>query len=364
MGPKVSADNELMDMPRVALRAAPPLAIGLAYSVTPCLVGFLVLRATGSGWDELLLLALWHIWAWHIAAWPAPMSTLRGALTSAVTLIFGVMSMHKMGNNLIRAQYVMATIMFVAGRGNVLVNDAYLRSLPLGFRGAYLFCFLDLGKATYFESAAECKRGWQSVRMRMLMSALGCASTVALLALVHTYWQTGDSVIAFAAREAVKVSAGSLNFILGIYFADALYSVPVFAFAPSPVLTLKPQPLMIRPWRSQTIREWWSKRFDTGMQSVLYYNAYRPVRKVGLSRGVAMFSTFILSGLIHCPLIFELGASTRDLAMMFAFFLVQGLYVAIEDLMKWGPNRLRTFCLLFASAPLFTFPVINRMGFN
>lgn len=356
-------DHEMINMKRLDLEGEPfPWGVSVAYSLTPCVVGLVVLTLTGSAWNELGALVLWHIWSWHIAVYPAPVWTYRGAITSALTLFGGVLSMQQLSNKLIRTQYVMATVMFVSGRGNVLVNDSYFRHMPLSFRGAYLFSFLDLGKARYYKSLDEYNESKADLKLRLVLSTLGCCVTAAILVAMKA--MQPQSYVLEIFWEPVKVLLGSVNFILGIYLGDAIYTIPLFAFAQSPLKTLKAQPLMIRPWRSETIKEWWGARFDTGMQSVLYNNAYRPTRKMGLGRGVAMMATFILSGLIHLPLIFELGAGGRELAMMFSFFIVQAFYVGLEDSLNWGPSTTRTLALLYLSAPLFTYPVMARQGFS
>eukprot|EP00516_Mucochytrium_quahogii_P011045 CAMPEP_0203785098 /NCGR_PEP_ID=MMETSP0100_2-20121128/835_1 /ASSEMBLY_ACC=CAM_ASM_000210 /TAXON_ID=96639 /ORGANISM=" , Strain NY0313808BC1" /LENGTH=128 /DNA_ID=CAMNT_0050687157 /DNA_START=828 /DNA_END=1214 /DNA_ORIENTATION=+ len=127
-------------------------------------------------------------------------------------------------------------------------------------------------------------------------------------------------------------------------------------------MTLYPRPLMINPWKSTSLREFWGARWDTGVQAAIVNNSYRPIRKLGFSRGLAMFGTFAFSGLIHCAGLWELGSNQYDLALMFLYFMVQGAMVALEIWFDAKPNNFRTMLLLFMSGPLFVFPVLNRMG--
>ncbi len=305
-------DHELINLPRIHLREEPSLRIGLMLTVLPWVGGCVMFALTpGARWWEPLLLAAWTVYAVHTCVWPAPVWTLRGAVTSFTTLVLWSMALHQFSSRLIRLQFVMANQMFVWSRGNVLHHDAYLRSLPLGFRLAYMFQFLDLGKARYFVDELELRRGVRAVTRMGAASAAAMCGCVALLWLLAHRCPCEPWGAAWLAREWAKVLLGSLFFASGIYLGDACYQLPLLCFAPSPRLTLRAQPLMIRPWRSRSVREWWSARFDTGMQSVLYNNAYRPMRKLGGSRAAAMLATFAFSGLIHMPIIYEVRVWRR-----------------------------------------------------
>jgi hypothetical protein len=358
-------DHELINLPRVHLREEPSLRIGLVLTVLPLVGGCIMFALTpGARWWEPALLLAWTLYAVHTCVWPAPVWTLRGAVTSFTTLVLWSMALHQFSSRLIRLQFVMANQMFVWSRGNVLHHDAYLRSLPLGFRFAYMFQFLDLGKARYFVDEQELRRGVRAVTRMGVAAFVTMCGCVALLWLLAHRCPCEPWGALWLAREWAKVVLGSLFFISGIYLGDACYQLPLLCFAPSPQLTLRAQPLMIRPWRSRSVREWWSARFDTGMQSVLYNNAYRPMRKLGGSKAAAMLATFAFSGLIHLPIITELGGPSTDMVKMFCFFIVQAGLVALEDVLRLGPSRARTLTLLMLTSPLFTHPIISLMGFR
>ena len=358
---KEDDDYELINLGRVQLKETPPFAIGIAYSFTPFVFGVFLLLVTGSPIDEVAGLLVWHVWVWYTAYSPKPMWQVAGAIQSFITLVGGVMLTHRLSNRWIRVQYVMATVMFASGRGNVLANDLYLSSLPLSFRGAYVFSFLDLGKARYYRDLNEVNQQKQENIKTLVVSVLGMLLTLAGVAILDMYDPTGlleQSVI-----QLCKIACGAFNFMFFIYVGDIVYQIPILYMSPSPELTLKPQPLMINPFRSKTVSEFWSSRWDTGMQSVLYSNAYRPVRKLGFSRGTAMFATFALSGAIHCPLVTELEGPMRDTALMFSFFIAQACIIALESKLKLPPSTTRTLIMCSLPAPLFVVPFLALLGY-
>eukprot|EP00943_MAST-04B_sp_MAST-4B-sp1_P004323 g4323.t1 len=73
------------------------------------------------------------------------------------------------------------------------------------------------------------------------------------------------------------------------------------------------------PVKSSSLKEFWGKRWDTVLQSLLKEYVYKPLRKkYDVSRTMAGFITFFCSGLGHTlPISNGLG----DLNMMFAMLL-------------------------------------------
>ena len=89
------------------------------------------------------------------------------------------------------------------------------------------------------------------------------------------------------------------------------------------------------PVRSISLKEFWGRRWDTVLQSLLKDYVYVPLRKsYGFSRASAGFATFFCSGLGHTlPIANGLG----DLKMMFAMLL----YFVVEFALLWAQEALR-----------------------
>ena len=84
--------------------------------------------------------------------------------------------------------------------------------------------------------------------------------------------------------------------------------------------------------KSSSLKEFWGKRWDTVLQSLLKEYVYKPLRKkYDVSRTMAGFITFFCSGLGHTlPISNGLG----DLNMMFAmllYFLVEFILLCVQD---------------------------------
>ena len=91
--------------------------------------------------------------------------------------------------------------------------------------------------------------------------------------------------------------------------------------------------LMDDPVKSLSLKEFWGKRWDTVLQSLLKEYVYIPLRKkYDMNRTLASFITFFCSGLGHTlPISNGLG----DLNMMFAmllYFLIEFILLCLQDI--------------------------------
>ena len=128
--------------------------------------------------------------------------------------------------------------------------------------------------------------------------------------------------------------------------------------------------LMEDPVRSMSLKEFWGRRWDTVLQSLLKDYVYVPLRKShGFSRAAAGFTTFFCSGLGHTlPIANGLG----DLKMMFAmllYFVVEFVLLWVQEALSRGGGRVKpviptmlaqaiTLVLVLLPAPLFLIPAL------
>ena len=121
-------------------------------------------------------------------------------------------------------------------------------------------------------------------------------------------------------------------------------------------------PAMDAPYRSTSFGEFWGRRWDSAMQSILFAAAYRPARALGAPRAVAVLATFVLSAAVHTAGVAAGGASTAQCASMFAFFVAQAGFVVLEAAAGAPAGRLMTMGCLLLSAPLFAAPLLSVCG--
>ena len=128
--------------------------------------------------------------------------------------------------------------------------------------------------------------------------------------------------------------------------------------------------LMEDPVRSISLKEFWGRRWDTVLQSLLKDYVYVPLRKsYGFSRTWAGFATFFCSGLGHTlPIANGLG----DLKMMFAmllYFVVEFALLWVQEALSRSDGRAKpgmptiiaqgiTLLLVLIPAPLFLIPAL------
>jgi alginate O-acetyltransferase complex protein AlgI len=87
------------------------------------------------------------------------------------------------------------------------------------------------------------------------------------------------------------------------------------------------QPLMCQPLRAVSLKEFWSRRWNTAFNQLVHSLALRPLsRRFGMIGGIV--GVFLISGLVHEAVI-SLPART-GYGLPTAYFLLQGLGVVFE----------------------------------
>ncbi len=124
--------------------------------------------------------------------------------------------------------------------------------------------------------------------------------------------------------------------------------------------------LMQSPWRSASVAEFWTKRWNIFVsEKVLRPYCFAPLapRSVAL----ALFAAFGVSGVFHVLLAFIALGRWRIALICGAFFLVQPLLIAAERRLavrRWRPaaGRAWTLTALAIASPLFVEPMLQATG--
>jgi hypothetical protein len=87
------------------------------------------------------------------------------------------------------------------------------------------------------------------------------------------------------------------------------------------------QPIMSSPLRSQSLSEFWGRRWNLGFRQLAHELVFRPVERT-LGVGLAGFLVFVASGLIH-DLVISVPARA-GYGLPTGYFVLQGIGVAIE----------------------------------
>jgi len=125
---------------------------------------------------------------------------------------------------------------------------------------------------------------------------------------------------------------------------------------------LATSPLHVLPLASLTVAELWGKRWARPVSHWLHTTCFVPLARRGHPT-LGILLGFVVSALGHChPVLVTLGPAMA--AMMFGYFLVQGLAVAVETRLgvaKW-PRPLQrswTLVIMLATSPLFVEPSLR-----
>lgn len=95
-------------------------------------------------------------------------------------------------------------------------------------------------------------------------------------------------------------------------------------------------------WKSTTVTDFWSRRWNRLVHGVLKRGVYKPVRKLTSNRGLAAASAFVMSGVLHEYILFLMSlpqATDADIQYVnykpvygnqFCFFAWQGMLMILE----------------------------------
>ena len=176
------------------------------------------------------------------------------------------------------------------------------------------------------------------------------------------------AVLAGATATVESVSASGLQsfarwfagVIMVLAFAElATASFPLVSTA----LGVTVPPLMQSPYRSASVGEFWTKRWNIFASEMVF----RPICFAPLarrSRILGLSAAFALSALVHVLLALMALGNWRSSLLFGAFFLVQPLLIIVERRMhvrRWRPMAGRVWALsaLTLTSPLFVEPLLR-----
>ena len=130
-------------------------------------------------------------------------------------------------------------------------------------------------------------------------------------------------------------------------------------------------PLMDAPERAKSLREFWSKRWDTTIQCLLHRCVYVPLAPPSADAGdaaktrrvLAVWATFAASGAMHCyPLLVAHSFSAFawwQCARMASYFAVQGGLCFVEA--RGWVARVSPWIAALGLSPLFTAAIVDLL---
>jgi len=139
------------------------------------------------------------------------------------------------------------------------------------------------------------------------------------------------------------------------FFYNSLLMLDVaFAFPLALTNGVRLAPMMVDPFQSASLQDFWANRWDQAIQTLLKDCVYIPCRKFGCSKDCAIVATFVASAFLHtygiiCGGCYDLSVN----GSMMLFFCAQPLLLKLEIKMQ---TRRPIVCLLAASI-LFLEPV-------
>jgi len=223
---------------------------------------------------------------------------------------------------------------------------------PADFEGASFRCRLafsywigtDLRTATVMRTATERSAHTRMYALRLVQGVSICTVSQLLL--------TSDRPELILPSLLLKPWKWTL--CLAFFYNSLLMLDVVFALPLALAEGVRLDPMMVKPFQSVDLQDFWANRWDRAIQTLLKDCAYVPLRKLGCSRDVAVIGTFVASAFLHTYGIVLGGCyDLRLLGSMMAFFCLQPVLLKLE---AW--TKVRQPVLYLASASiLFLEPV-------
>ena len=110
------------------------------------------------------------------------------------------------------------------------------------------------------------------------------------------------------------------------------------------------------PWASETISEFWGKRWNMVIATQLRNIFYKPVVQLTENKLYGELSIFLASSALHMIPVVSLGGSVTAIGTTALFFLLQPGLMAFENKFKLR-GRVWVQSVLWTLAPLFSIPL-------
>jgi len=187
--------------------------------------------------------------------------------------------------------------------------------------------------------------------------------TAAFLRLVvaTAFLAAGFAIVKVAAEYGLGLLVRWLGGEIAMLAVAELFTAGLpFAAAP---LGINVPPMMQSPYRSASVSEFWSRRWNLRMSEFLFRKGcFEPVARHGVAWG--LFFAFALSGVIHAVIAYVALWRWGISLLCGAFFLVQPLLMAAERYLKvrrWQPwaRHAWTLAVLTLVSPMFIEPALQ-----
>ena len=133
-----------------------------------------------------------------------------------------------------------------------------------------------------------------------------------------------SSGVSFGAVAWAHAAALACSAVAGLHLLDAQFRAVWL------LCGVRLAPMMHSPWLSCSLREFWGKRFDRMIGSMLSDLIYKPALSYGAPRTSAILLVFAVSGFVHSfPVLMGAGSVQLALAVA-AFFVSQALLIMVE----------------------------------
>ncbi|CAA7019256.1 unnamed protein product [Microthlaspi erraticum] len=102
---------------------------------------------------------------------------------------------------------------------------------------------------------------------------------------------------------------------------------------------LELEPQFDKPYLATSLQDFWGRRWNLMVTGILRPTVYEPTVQLfsvlgrDWSRGLAVFGTFVVSGLMHQLIFFYIGRLKPDWKVMW-FFLINGIFTTLEIAVK------------------------------
>eukprot|EP00438_Fugacium_kawagutii_P001694 Skav202608 [mRNA] locus=scaffold2348:169098:170192:+ [translate_table: standard] len=196
---------------------------------------------------------------------------------------------------------------------------------------------------------AEHKSHYCSVLWDLMLAVIG--SVVCGVAL-H-FLPGAAALIGWAACMSLVCCFGAGSVICGFYTVDRAYLFLQSYFNQLGVQSIMGPGL----WQSRTVKDFW-RQWDLPVQRMLAQGVFRPLRKFGISTGLAVFAVFLVSGLGHTWPLMCVGAGGKQVAMMLMFFVSQIIPMKLESFLHIE-SRGWVYAVELLLSPLFVLPLLQ-----
>lgn len=119
-----------------------------------------------------------------------------------------------------------------------------------------------------------------------------------------------------------------LHVYLGVELMLAMSATMVRA-----IMGLEIEPQFNEPYLATSLQDFWGRRWNLMVSSILRPTVYKPVQRIFNSQLLAVFATFLVSGLMH-ELIFYYLTRVSPTWEVTCFFVLHGICTAVEVAVK------------------------------